>query len=947
MNNVESSSADFQSDQLQFADVPPPEAAAAQPTTAETPFEKPKITGFDPENRPFYKDVSLYLSIFVVFIVALVSFSKTPVMFWIAFAAMSALALCVHLSAEQTLFKGRKEFQYFSAPLEGIFVLTLGAIIPGLALVAYSSYALASSQQHANPLMEFSKLGLLLAVPAFNFSVWSAIRKGYLARPRLVGLMNGLAVGLSVSWSVIWLKCLLFQMGTNCNFGWMLLLCASPFMLFGATCLAFDLRRKTEARMSSITTTFSLLGGFLSLLFVFTPMISAISMQSLLTQARSADTEVSAKAIATLRSSVPPEDLCIGTKKASGFTLAEMLIPNQTLDIEQEADKDLFFKITGTAPIEPGNIASSSTGIIAAQHADGLSLVKSQISGTVNPVGLSSSLDWTMTLRNTQSVMQEASTEIALPKGAVVSRVTLWIDGKPCEAAFANTAKVRQAFDAVTQRKRDPLLVTFSAKDRVLVRCFPIPPFGGDTKMRIGFKIPLRTVNGKECTMELPRLLSANFAQPKRHRISLNSSEPLTSVVPGLNQTKRSARHIVNGIIRVTDPTPTVLRLARTNTSAAFATRDTGSKDRFIVNELRPERVSTRPKSVLFVVDSSHDMESRIPQIKRLISSLPAGIENKLVVVPEGGNAESNESTLNTQSFVGGKDNEPTLRGALETAAETPESAVIWLHGPQPIAQTAASTDLLDLVHAVTLYDVQLIPGASNIVKRVQQSDAMNLLTVETVDRKRIGDDISNAFENQGDELLMRRTLVAQAPDLPIVTDKDIAAQSSSLWATEQVSKLLARGEREQAHQLASKYRLVTPVTGAVVLESEQDYKAWHLDNGDFREGESNETYRGTSQWSGGGGLVGAPVDPRFGQSNEIGQLADYGYDTARDIGRILTILAFIISLVVAGMHVRSQRKVSLAPIAKGAALILFAPLIVHLVCTFMINNFGGLGGGL
>ena len=26
-------------------------------------------------------------------------------------------------------------------------------------------------------------------------------------------------------------------------------------------------------------------------------------------------------------------------------------------------------------------------------------------------------------------------------------------------------------------------------------------------------------------------------------------------------------------------------------------------------------------------------------------------------------------------------------------------------------------------------------------------------------------------------------------------------------------------------------------------------------------------------------GLVGAPVDPRYGQSNEVGQLADYGYD--------------------------------------------------------------------
>src|SRR5439155_24770137 len=36
-------------------------------------------------------------------------------------------------------------------------------------------------------------------------------------------------------------------------------------------------------------------------------------------------------------------------------------------------------------------------------------------------------------------------------------------------------------------------------------------------------------------------------------------------------------------------------------------------------------------------------------------------------------------------------------------------------------------------------------------------------------------------------------------------------------------------------------------------------------------------------------GLVGAPVDPRYGQSNEVGQLADFGYDTARDISRVVT----------------------------------------------------------
>src|SRR6185369_6396987 len=50
-------------------------------------------------------------------------------------------------------------------------------------------------------------------------------------------------------------------------------------------------------------------------------------------------------------------------------------------------------------------------------------------------------------------------------------------------------------------------------------------------------------------------------------------------------------------------------------------------------------------------------------------------------------------------------------------------------------------------------------------------------------------------------------------------------------------------------------------------------------------------------------GLVGAPVDPRFGQSNEVGQLADYGYVTARDVSRVVTALSTVPSSL-AGMKI-------------------------------------------
>jgi hypothetical protein len=96
-------------------------------------------------------------------------------------------------------------------------------------------------------------------------------------------------------------------------------------------------------------------------------------------------------------------------------------------------------------------------------------------------------------------------------------------------------------------------------------------------------------------------------------------------------------------------------------------------------------------------------------------------------------------------------------------------------------------------------------------------------------------------------------------------------------------------------------------------------------------------------------GLVGAPVDPRFGQSNEVGQLADYGYDTARDISRVVTALSTVPASL-AGMKVAFGGRDggdSAMNVAKGLGIGFGGPTAVHLIGTFAINNFGGLGGGL
>ena len=91
-------------------------------------------------------------------------------------------------------------------------------------------------------------------------------------------------------------------------------------------------------------------------------------------------------------------------------------------------------------------------------------------------------------------------------------------------------------------------------------------------------------------------------------------------------------------------------------------------------------------------------------------------------------------------------------------------------------------------------------------------------------------------------------------------------------------------------------------------------------------------------------GLVGAPVDRPFGYSTEIQEYADFGYDTARDISRGITLCSLIL---VALWPVKKETRENLRKLALTVIARTCVPVFIHLVGTFAINNYGGTGGGL
>jgi hypothetical protein len=99
------------------------------------------------------------------------------------------------------------------------------------------------------------------------------------------------------------------------------------------------------------------------------------------------------------------------------------------------------------------------------------------------------------------------------------------------------------------------------------------------------------------------------------------------------------------------------------------------------------------------------------------------------------------------------------------------------------------------------------------------------------------------------------------------------------------------------------------------------------------------------------GGLVGAAVDPAFGQANEIGMMGSFGYDTARDISRVATAFSTIpcswAGCKIIFGHNDGAVMNPVRYVLTGLSVGFGGPISVHLLGTFAINNFGGLGGGL
>ncbi len=409
------------------------------------------------------------------------------------------------------------------------FVMLFGILLPAFT-VGYEAIAHFCAQHFFDPVPTPWHVAVTAFVPATNLGIWWAVRRPGRRFLRLLGVANGAALGIALYYALVFLPLApLALIACLAGVGFLPL---SPALSFAAGLVC---RRALAGREPAGVAPRGLWTGMaLGVLAVLAANAPSTSTRIGLAMATSPSAETRADGIRWLRRWGNEGALlhhCYGGSNHPD-PIAWLLALHR--NVSEEKAREVWFRVTGrpfNAEPRPDRReegmfvfdrdgVEEQAGIEVAGRVPDLSLASSRIDGRIEADAALAYLEWTLEFRSDSRFPSEARAEITLPPGGVVSRVTLWIDGHPAEAAFAGRSEARQAYQNVVQRRRDPLLVTTSGPDGVLVQCFPVPP-GGTMKIRIGVTAPLVLESLERGRLRLPSIAERNFDVPEETQHSV------------------------------------------------------------------------------------------------------------------------------------------------------------------------------------------------------------------------------------------------------------------------------------------------------------------------------------------------------------------------------------------------------------------------------------------
>jgi hypothetical protein len=491
--------------------------------------------------------------------------------------------------------------------------------------------------------------------------------------------------------------------------------------------------------------------------------------------------------------------------------------------------RELYYRVTGqafNAVPRPGRTLSGAGARLAWDDDQGadevggrvpdLTLTGSRIDGVADDAAGFAYLEWTIDLTNRGDAQREGRFTIALPEGAVASRATLWVNGEPREASIAGRGEARAAYSAVVSTSRDPLLVTTDGAQRLLVQVFPVQPHAR-VRLRIGVTAPFAVAADGTRTLAPPAMVERNFdlAPSLHHALWVEGAARPRATLADATLTA--------GGYRIALPPVTA-------PSVATGLAPAQGKAPALAVAQRTARVAAPAGPLMLVVDASADMAATGAALPGALEAVAPGRPVGLVVAGEAvvtvapqpwGPAQANRirAALAATRFAGGQDDRAALATALQSMPRA-DATLLWLHGSQPVRfaepEPALEQALDRLPARPRLVRYQAVPGRALVPADSAWFDTARFVSPATDLRTVLADVAGGA----------PRWAVTRTPRA--VEGAAGSVQLVRLWAAGELAAGTARHGRARIRDVALAHRLniVTPVSGAVVLETNRDYGA-------------------------------------------------------------------------------------------------------------------------
>lgn len=725
----------------------------------------------------------------------------------------------------------------------GIFFIWAGIVLAVIALLV-EIIAEICVESIFNPVPTIPHVLLVGFVPFANIVCLRAILSGKTGHSTKLVFANGIALGVSGFYTLFFLPLVPVGIIGIIFYGLGLLLLSPLLALVSSVICWRHLKRLFPGGYGTI---WGLVAAVVILFLLELPQaLTGTGMR----MAASESEKSKSRGVHLLRLLSSEEDIlrmCYGRTGRAGvmsfFTRNDYIFP--------EKAREIYYRVTGTPfnSVPPPEYISwgfddGRGGESVAGKIENLSLAFSGMDASLDPDAALGYLEWTLVFKNQTNFQQEARSMILLPPGGVVSRLTLWVDGREREAAFAARRKVRDAYNRVVSRRRDPVLVTTSGPDRILVQCFPVPS-GGEMKIRIGVTAPFLPDDPGTGVFLLPCFLETNFHIPDKvsHNVWAESETPVAVADEMLKaEHPRKNLYALKGAVgnAALSSTRVPVRAGLAPGKILAWTPDPLNGDGWVIVQKTVDSDAALPERVIVVVDGSAGMKKEIAEISESLRGLPSYIEfgllhasddsGKLIMPVRKGSSELYEEVagrLKRLDYLGGQDNTKALELAWDLASEKSGGAVVWIHAAQPVLMGTAEglrQKWKRRPGSVKLFDVQVTGGPNRILEELDG-------VAEVESTPFFGKDgpkklFAKWRQNGNRTVLVRESVLAFETDMK----KDLKTSShlARLRTHDRILELCASGKEEdlkEAVKLASAGQLVTPVSGAVVLENDLQYE--------------------------------------------------------------------------------------------------------------------------